>query len=122
MANIAWLAAPYVSMWLIFRSGPLARAVAGHTALTLPIGWIAVLALLAGLLHLWEPPVVLMAVCAALSGLSMISQGPDPGDDDDDPEPDDEPPPLIDWDAFDAARRDWQRGRTPRPPRSPTPA
>ena len=120
MAEIAWLATPYVSMWMIFRSGRMARLVVGHTALTLPVGWIAVLALLAGLLRLWSPPLALMVVCAALSGLAMISEGPGPDDDDDDPEPEPEPPPLIDWDAFDAARRGWQRDR-PRP-RTPTPA
>ena len=109
MATVAWLISPYLSMLVICRSRPIARRVAQHTAVTLPVGWIAVLVLSSTLLGLWAPPFAVLAICAALSGLSVMTsrtRGDDDGRQPDDPE---DPPPGVDWDAFDAARRRWGR-------------
>lgn len=121
MQTAAWLASPYLSTLVICRTPWIGRRVAGHTALTLPVGWAAVLALLAALVDLWSPPLAVMLLCAALSGLAMIVAGP--GRDDDGPGPEDDgppPPPTVDWDAFDGARRSWERDRRQGPTRSPS--
>jgi|1185.fasta_scaffold1531246_1 hypothetical protein len=115
MQTAAWLAAPYLSALVICRTLPVVRRVAKHVALTLAVGWIAVLALMAAVLRVWSPPVAFLAVFASLSGLAMLTAGPRRGDDDSADEDDDEPPPVTDWDAFDAARSGWARPRRPRP-------
>jgi hypothetical protein len=117
MGTAAWLVSPYLSMLVICRSPAIARRVARHTAATLPLGWVAVLALFAAPAGLWSPPVAVLAVCAALSGLAVMTPGPGRGDDGrgpDDGGGGDDGPPVVDWDAFDAARRGWGGG--PRQP------
>jgi len=122
MATAATLVAPYASVMFIFRWRRIAASIASHTTVTLPIGWGAVLALLAALLGVWSLPVGVLVLCAALSGLAMITPGDDGGDDGPGDDDDDDPPPGLDWDAFDRARRRWDRfGRPgPRSPRSRT--
>ena len=112
--HLAWLAAPYLSMLVICTSPRLGRHVARNTAWTLPLGWVAVLALATAVLGLWSPPLALMALCAALSGLAVLTTGG--RDDGRGPDGwDDEPPaPVVDWDAFDRARRAWERRPVPR--------
>jgi hypothetical protein len=118
MSSIVWLAAPYLSVLGFFAWPRTARFIAPHTAVTLPVGWAAVLALAAALVGLWSPPLPVLAVCAALSGLAMLTpgrgnDGPDRGRDEDDGEP-----PPIDWDVFDDVRHRWdaasRRARRPR--------
>lgn len=116
---VVWLAAPYLSLLAICRSPRLARRVAGHTVLTLPVGWAAVLGLFAMVVELWAPPLPLTLALAVLSGLAMVTSGP-PDDDGPDEDEDETPSPPVDWDAFDAARSGWDRRRRPRPsPRTP---
>jgi hypothetical protein len=129
MATALWLAGPYLSMLVLCRWQRVARCVADHTATTLLVGWVAVLALAAAMLGLWNPPVAVLAVCAVLSGLAVMTPGPGRWDDGPGPDADDEPPPSIDWERFDDWRRGWdpdRRGRTSRsrgptstPPRVP---
>ena len=109
MGELAWLVTPYLSMLMICRSRPISRQVARRTVITLPVGWIAVLALCASVVGLWSPPLPVVALCALLSGLAMTTPGRG-RDDWREPEDDDEPPPPgVDWDEFDRLRRAWQR-------------
>src|SRR3954465_7315047 len=114
------LAAPYLSVLTICRLAPVGRQVSRHAALTLPVGWAAVLGLRAARRGIWAPPMWAVVACAALSGLAMMTPG-DGRDDDGPEEHDDDPPPMSDWDAFAAARRRWERfGRGPMRPRART--
>lgn len=123
MPAAVWLAAPYVSMLLICRIPAVGARVAGHTALTLPVGWLAVLGVFGAVAGAWHPPLWTIAVLGALSGLAMIVTGggeDDNGGEGRDPE-DEPPPPATDWDAFDRARSRWERvgpRLSPRPERS----
>src|SRR4051794_19139316 len=94
MANAAWLVAPYMSMLAITRWPPLGHRVAGHTAITLPIGWAGLVVLFGAVLEFWAVPVPVMIVAAAASGLAMLLTGRG-GEGGDWTEPDDDPPPLI---------------------------
>ena len=120
MASIAWLTGPYLSL-LVLRRWRWSRAcVARHSGLTLPLGWVAVLTLSTALVGLWDAPAPVLAVCAASSGLSMLTPRRRDGDDHrpDDGTPDDPPPPGLDWIAFDGLRREWARERGDRVPTS----
>ena len=108
MRELAWLTTPYLSMLVICRSDRIARHVASHTALTLPVGWVAVLALCGTVLRLWSLPLPVVALCAVLSGLAMTTSGRGRNDGPD-PDDDDEPPPGVDWDDFDRLREEWRR-------------
>jgi hypothetical protein len=119
MHNAVWLAAPYLSMLAITRWRPLGRRVAGHTAITLPFGWAALVVLFGALVQAWALPLAAMLAAAALSGLAMLLSGG--GEDDDDPfEPDDDLPPLFDWDGFDSTRNRSGRFRRTGPVRTPS--
>jgi hypothetical protein len=112
MATAVSMALPFLSTLVVVRCAPLARLVASRTGLTLPLGWAAVMVVLASALGLAKVPVAALIACSLLAGLSMVT--PVPGDDDDWPggDPDDpEPGPVIDWDEFDRTRRRW----TPQP-------
>lgn len=50
------------------------------------------------------------AACFAL-WLGLSDEPPDDGEGDDDAPPPEEPSPDVDWDAFDRARRSWDRPR-----------
>jgi peptidoglycan/LPS O-acetylase OafA/YrhL len=117
MGNAVWLAAPYLSLLVIWKWRALGCRIPDRTALTLPVGWVAVVGLLAAVAGLWAPPVPVLALLGALSGLAMLTagRGDDGSDGDDDPRPS-----PLDWERFDAARRRW--GRDPRtgPVRSPS--
>jgi hypothetical protein len=120
MASIAWLASPYLSLLVLRRWRWSRNVIAGHSALTVPAGWVAVLVLALAVLGAWSLPLPVLAACAALSGAAMLLPGRG-GEDDDDAEDDDEPrPPEIDWDDFDDRRRRWGEPRTGPPvaPRS----
>lgn len=120
MQNAAWLATPYLSMLAITRWRPLGRRVAGHTAITLPIGWAAVVVLCGALVEAWAVPLAAMLAAAGLSGLAMLLSGGGGGDDDGGIEPDDDPPPLLDWDRFDDPRGRSGRFRRTGPVRTPS--
>ena len=118
MQNAAWLATPYLSMLAITRWRPLGRRVAGHTAITLPIGWAAVVVLFGALVEAWVVPLAAMLAAAGLSGLAMLLSGG--GGDDGGSEPDDDPPPLFDRDRFDDPRSRSGRFRRTGPVRTPS--
>jgi hypothetical protein len=107
---LVWLAAPYVSLYALWRWRPAHAFIACNPIFTLVVGWLAVSALLLALLRVWRPGEPVLALCAGLSGLAMLTARA--GRDDDGPdedEPEDEPPPEVDWDAFDDARSGWDR-------------
>jgi hypothetical protein len=121
MTNAAWLVAPYLSMLGITRWQPLGRRVAGHTAITLPIGWAGVVVLFGALLELWSLPVPAMIAAGAASGLAMILSRGGGEDGDDWPDrPDDDPPPLSDRDRFDRSPRPSGRFTRTGPVRTPS--
>ena len=106
MVTAASLVAPYASVMVIFRWRRIAARIASHTALTLPVGWAAVIALLAALLGVWSPPTGVLVLCAALSGLAMITPGDSGGDDGPGDEDDDGQPPALDWTPWTARGAD----------------
>lgn len=110
MSPAVWLAAPYLSVMLICRWPVAGRRVAAHTAITLPLGWLAVLGVFGAVVGAWTLPLPVLAVLGGLSGLAMLTAAP--GDDEDDgggEDDDEDPSPELDWDRFDEERRHWER-------------
>ena len=112
MARALWLITPYISLLGVLRCRTLNRLVVEHTVLTLIVGWFALAVVFAAVAGLITVPVAALVVCAALSGMAMLTSRrdeDDDGDDGPDDDPPEPPPPGLDWAEFDRLRRVWER-------------
>lgn len=115
--GIAWVVVtPYCTGVLVGTAPRVNRVVARNIVAATAIGWLAVIALLAGVFVVGDDAGLVIAVVSApFVGLTFwlpARRGDDDGPAD---EPDDEPSPgdAIDWDEFERERAEWARERVP---------